>query len=196
MSLPSSRDPKELIFSFYHGHWFCVYPGTKKSCSDTTTSTYQHNSIVISALPKLLKPFDILAFNVLSILLTVLSPPDSTKYLRMNLITACKIHITRFNCQRAILFELWHQKHVQDKRYKHIELWGKKKNSTHRKEVLQVQLRLWVSSYQTILKCRHVTKWNPYSSRRLPIDHIMIIPAYMACLQCFMPILLRTIKRA
>lgn len=94
MSLPSSRDPKELIFSFYHGHWFCVYPGTKKSCSDTTTSTYQHNSIVISALPKLLKPFDILAFNVLSILLTVLSPPDSTKYLRMNLITACKIHIT------------------------------------------------------------------------------------------------------
>jgi len=41
----------------------------------------------------------------------------------------------------------------------------KKKNSTDRKEVLQVQLRLWVSSYQTILKCRHVTKWNPYSSR-------------------------------
>jgi hypothetical protein len=76
---------------------------------------------------KLLKPFDILAFNVLSILFTVLSPPDSTKYLQMNLITACKIHITRFNCQRAILFELWHQKHVQDKRYKHIELWEKKK---------------------------------------------------------------------
>jgi hypothetical protein len=104
-----------------------VYSREKKSCSDTTTSTYQQKSIVISALPKLLKPFDILAFNVLSILFTVLSPPDSTKYLQMNLITACKIHITRFNCQRAILFELWHQKHVQDKRYKHIELWEKKK---------------------------------------------------------------------
>jgi hypothetical protein len=68
---------------------------------------------------------------------------------------------------------------MQDKRYKHIELQKKITQlfSTNRKEVLQVQLRSWVSSYQTILKCRHVTKWNLYSSCWLPINHIMIISA-------------------
>ncbi len=45
MSLLSSRDPKELIFSFYLGHWFCVYSRDKKKLfwyNNINVSTGQH----------------------------------------------------------------------------------------------------------------------------------------------------------